>query len=80
MFDAFIDDAGRPIPAAKVVQQVVVGGQTVAQIISPTVVHEARLQFNCSALDGARLELAGGDGSANSHWEYNMFQVCGGGG
>ncbi len=36
---------------------------------------QARLQFGCATLQGAALEDQGGSGSADSHWEYELFQV-----
>ncbi|KAG1664602.1 hypothetical protein FOA52_004477 [Chlamydomonas sp. UWO 241] len=38
------------------------------------VVTEVRVQFDCPTLVGAPLEDNGGDGSAHSHWEYEIFQ------
>ena len=37
--------------------------------MGPNVVAFAQQYFNCSSLQGVRLEVAGGDGSAGSHWE-----------
>lgn len=36
---------------------------------------QVRSQFNCSSLAGAPLEDQGGLGIANTHWEYELFQV-----
>ena len=49
----------------------------VTMVVTPTVVAEVRSHFGCPTLPGAALEDQGGPGSAGSHWEYDLFQVCG---
>lgn len=69
LFPLFIDPiTTHQIPITSIVKSATVGGRRVSRIITPTVVREARAQFNCSTLDGAQLEDEGGDGSAGSHW------------
>lgn len=76
MFDKFVDDAGASIDERKVVKASTDAfGRPIKLVISPTVVKEARAQFNCPNLEGAALENEGGSGSANAHWEYRLYQV-----
>ncbi|KAL3837506.1 hypothetical protein ACJMK2_022858 [Sinanodonta woodiana] len=48
--------------------------KTVDMIITPNVVREARLHFNCSTLEGAELEDQGLNGTAITHWEKRVFE------
>lgn len=45
-------------------------------IVTPKVVEEVRNHFNCSKLEGAELEDQGGEGTALTHWEKRIFEVC----
>jgi len=45
-------------------------------MVTPRVVEEVRRHFNCSELDGAELEDQGEDGTALTHWEKRVFEVC----
>lgn len=45
-------------------------------IVTPKVVEEVRHHFNCSKLEGAELEDQGGEGTALTHWEKRIFEVC----
>jgi leishmanolysin-like peptidase len=44
-------------------------------MVTPRVVEEARLHFNCSELEGAELEDQGGEGTALTHWEKRILEV-----
>ena len=48
--------------------------RTIDLMVTPRVVEEVRLHFNCSDLEGAELEDQGGDGTALTHWEKRIFQ------
>ena len=37
---------------------------------------EVRRHFNCSTLEGAELENQGIEGTALTHWEKRIFEVC----
>ena len=41
------------------------------EIITPTVVKMARRHYNCSSMEGVKLEASGGRGSAGAHWEVS---------
>jgi len=43
-------------------------------MVTPRVVEEVRLHFNCSTLEGAELEDQGGEGTALTHWEKRAFE------
>ena len=45
-------------------------------LVTPRVVREVRSHFGCPTLEGAELEDQGGDGTALTHWEKRIFQVC----
>lgn len=45
-------------------------------MVTPRVVAEARKHFNCDLLEGAELEDQGGDGTALTHWEKRILEVC----
>ena len=79
----FISASGATLPASKVVATLPADPNqgpgsrpAVATIVTPTVVAEVRSHFGCPTLPGAALEDLGGAGSAGSHWEYELFQVC----
>jgi hypothetical protein len=42
----------------------------------PQVLREARAALGCPTLTGVPLEDEGGIGTAGSHWEFRLFQVC----
>jgi leishmanolysin-like peptidase len=44
-------------------------------MVTPKVVEEARLHFDCPTMEGAELEDQGGDGTALTHWEKRIFQA-----
>lgn len=50
------------------------GGRTT--IRTPQVVHKARAHLGCDKLAGAELEDDGVEGTAGSHWEQRIFEVC----
>ncbi|KAL6745426.1 hypothetical protein V8C86DRAFT_1252337 [Haematococcus lacustris] len=75
LYSLFIDPAtNQELPISNVVKTATVDGKQVSRIVTPTVAREARAQFGCPSLDGAQLEDEGGEGSANSHWEYTHYQ------
>jgi leishmanolysin-like peptidase len=49
--------------------------RVVDMMVTPRVVAEARLHFNCSELEGAELEDQGGEGTALTHWEKRILEV-----
>jgi len=49
--------------------------RTVQLMVTPKVVEEARLHFDCPTIEGAELEDQGGDGTALTHWEKRIFQA-----
>jgi leishmanolysin-like peptidase len=49
--------------------------RVVDMMVTPRVVEEARLHFNCSVLEGAELEDQGGEGTALTHWEKRILEV-----
>lgn len=75
MFSMYVDDAGAPRPKSTVMSTMQRGGRRVNVVTLPTVVQEARAHFDCPTLAGAPLEDQGGEGSVDSHWEYQLFQV-----
>lgn len=50
--------------------------RTMQMIVTPRVVAEVRAHFNCSELEGAELEDQGEEGTALTHWEKRIFEVC----
>ncbi|KAL6744872.1 hypothetical protein V8C86DRAFT_3000072, partial [Haematococcus lacustris] len=75
LYSLFIDPAtNQELPISNVVKTATVDGKQVSRIVTPTVAREARPSFGCPSLDGAQLEDEGGEGSANSHWEYTHYQ------
>lgn len=44
-------------------------------VVTPRVVREARLHFDCNDLEGAELEDQGEEGTALTHWEKRVFEV-----
>lgn len=47
-------------------------------MVTEKVREEARRHFSCDRLEGAELENQGGDGTAMTHWEKRLFEVCAG--
>lgn len=45
-------------------------------IVTPRVRAEVQAHFNCPELEGAELEDQGEDGTALTHWEKRVFEVC----
>lgn len=45
-------------------------------VLTPNVQRVVQEHFGCDTLTGAELEDDGGPGSAFSHWEERIFQVC----
>lgn len=45
-------------------------------MVTPRVVAEVRRHFNCNQLEGAELEDQGGEGTALTHWEKRILEVC----
>jgi leishmanolysin-like peptidase len=43
-------------------------------IVTPRVVDEVRMHFNCSSLEGAELEDQGEIGTKFTHWEKRVFE------
>lgn len=75
LFGSFIDAQGAKLKPSDVLLTRSVGGRRFQYIRTPRVLQEVRQHFNCSTLEGARLEALGGPGSAGSHWAYSLFQV-----
>ena len=79
----WIDASGNRLGLGKVIQKVASqpapNRQNFSQIITPKALAEARIQFGCPTLSGVPLEDGGGSGVAGSHWEFELFQVGGGG-
>nr|CAH8856566.1 unnamed protein product [Trichobilharzia regenti] len=46
--------------------------QVVDTLILPTVLHEARIHYNCPHLDGVDLENEGGEGTSGTHFEKRL--------
>lgn len=74
MFNLTRRPDGSPRPQSEVVASAVIDGRTVSRLITPRVRDAARAHFGCDSLAGAQLENEGSEGSAGSHWEYNLFQ------
>ncbi|XP_064398055.1 uncharacterized protein LOC135344730 isoform X3 [Halichondria panicea] len=45
----------------------------VTLLVTPNVVEQARLHYNCSNIIGVELENQGGEGTAGSHWEQRIM-------
>lgn len=45
-------------------------------MVTPRVVAEVRKHFDCDKLEGAELEDQGGEGTALTHWEKRILEVC----
>jgi hypothetical protein len=76
----FVDSNNQVLPLDKVIRQSQkdVYGKTYNEIITPTVVAEARKLFGCPTLSGVPLENEGGNGTASAHWEYRWAAGRGG--
>lgn len=48
--------------------------RTIDMMVTPKVIEEVRLHFNCSKLEGAELEDQGGEGTALTHWEKRILE------
>lgn len=45
-------------------------------MVTPRVAKEVREHFSCQKLEGAELEDQGGEGTALTHWEKRVLEVC----
>lgn len=50
--------------------------RVVDMMVTPRVVDEVRSHFGCDELEGAELEDQGGEGTALTHWEKRIMEVC----
>lgn len=50
--------------------------RSVDMMVTPRVVQEVRDHFGCDELEGAELEDQGGEGTALTHWEKRIMEVC----
>lgn len=50
--------------------------RTMQMIVTPRVQREVRKHFDCPDLEGAELEDQGEEGTALTHWEKRIFEVC----
>jgi hypothetical protein len=80
----FVDSNNQVLPLESVIRQGQKDayGKTHNEIVTPTVVAEARKLFGCPSLTGVPLENEGGNGTASAHWEYRwaaaLALVCAG--
>ena len=45
-------------------------------VVTPKVKEEVRKHYGCDTLSGAELEDQGEEGTALTHWEKRLFEVC----
>ena len=45
-------------------------------VVTPRVQEEVRKHYGCDTLSGAELEDQGEEGTALTHWEKRLFEVC----
>ena len=45
-------------------------------VVTPKVREEVRKHYGCESLSGAELEDQGEEGTALTHWEKRLFEVC----
>ena len=45
-------------------------------VVTPKVREEVRKHYGCDTLSGAELEDQGEEGTALTHWEKRLFEVC----
>lgn len=71
-YPMFVDEDNQVLPLNKVIRTGLKDayGKPYAEIVTPTVVAEARKLFGCPTLTGVPLENEGGNGTASAHWEY----------
>jgi leishmanolysin len=71
-YPMFVDEDNQVLPLDKVIRSGMKDayGKPYAEIVTPTVVAEARKLFDCPTLTGVPLENEGGNGTASAHWEY----------
>ncbi|KAG1654089.1 hypothetical protein FOA52_007450 [Chlamydomonas sp. UWO 241] len=76
VYRMYVDNSNTELGVANVSAELVpsAGNRGGTYIKTPKVLLAVREQFGCPGLQGAMLEDNGGDGSAGSHWEYELFQ------